>query len=136
MPAGFMMKLTVDNPSHVENYNSSLSAAAHFYPWRLELANGLNCSWSWLKWRGQEHLHGGWICAKSTADITIAPGRNQRSYYGTDWSEINYMDLLDYQQAYYAEDLVQGEQDTWSVLLESPGNFGVFHRISVTQAWF
>jgi hypothetical protein len=137
MPAGFMMTLSVDSSNPIENYSSSLSVAAHFYPWRLELANGLNCSWSWLEWPGQEHFHGGWICAKSTAAITIAPGlRNHVRYYGTNFSEINYAEILDSQQAYYAEDLVQGEQDTWSILLEGPGNFGVFHRISVLQAWY
>jgi hypothetical protein len=136
MPAGFMMAFDVDTPTHIKQYNSSLSVAAHFYPWRLKLANGLNCSWNWLEWRGHEHFHGGWICAKPTADITIVPGRNLHRYYGTKFSEVNSAGILDSQQAYYAEDLVQGGQRTWSVLLESPNNIGVFHRISVMQAWY
>ena len=139
IPNGVLALVKILGPSHPRTYHPSLSEVGRVYPWRLKLANGLVCSWNWLNWQG--HDGGGWICVKvvvpPTKDMVgFAPAWNQQLLTGRAALHYNGGEIIDTSAIYYAERLDQGSQSTWSVLLESPGNFGVFTRVDVAQAWY
>jgi hypothetical protein len=134
IPNGIIGLVNVSNLANIRTYHPSLSEVGKHYPFRLTLDNGMICTWNWLAFRG--HTGGGWICTNPLRAIELEPvryhqfltGRDALGYNGALVRGTNYM--------YYAEDLAQGNQSTWSILLESPNNLGVFHRVSVEQAWY
>jgi hypothetical protein len=134
LPDGEIGLVGVFNPVHPRPYHPSLSEVGRQYPWHLELANGLNCSWNWLPFRG--HHDGGWICAEPLASIEFLAARSGKLLNGP--GALNYTSalIMGTHFIYYAEDLAQGTRNTWSVLLEDPGNPGVFRREQITQAWY
>src|SRR5579859_3717864 len=115
-------------------YQPSLSEIGRQYPFRLELDNGMTCTWNWLPFMG--HAGGGWICANPLDAIELLPVKGHQFLFGR--SALNYNGALvtGANNMYYAEELAQGSESTWSVLLEGPGNTGIFQRVSVAQAWY
>jgi hypothetical protein len=134
LPSGLLGLLNVINVSNPKLYNPSLSEVGHVYPFRLLLDNGMACTWNWLPFMG--HTGGGWICAIPLAEIELQPVRGHQLLFGRDALNYNGALVTGRNNLYYAEDLAQGSQSTWSVLLEGPNNPGVFTRESVTQAWY
>jgi hypothetical protein len=115
LPGGLLGLLNVINVGNPKLYNPSLS-------------------WNWLPFMG--HTGGGWICAIPLAEIELQPVRGHQLLFGRDALNYNGAFVAGRNNMYYAEDLAQGSQSTWSVLLEAPNNPGVFTRESVTQAWY
>lgn len=76
------------------------------------------------------------ICAIPLKVIELRPVRGHKLLLGRDALNYNGALVAGTNNLYYAEDLVQGSQSTWSVLLESPNTPGVFTRESVTEAWY
>ena len=56
LPNGTFGLLNVVNITNPRPYNPSLSER---YPFRLELDNGMTCTWNWLHF--MDHAGGGWI---------------------------------------------------------------------------
>ena len=131
LPNGTFGLLNVVNITNPRPYNPSLSER---YPFRLELDNGMTCTWNWLHF--MDHAGGGRICANPQAAIEFQPVRGHQFLKGRD--ALNYDGLLvaGTNIMSYAEDLAQGSQSTWSVLFEGPNNPGIFRRVSVAQAWY
>jgi hypothetical protein len=134
LPDGLFGLLNVITVISSKPYQPSLSEVGRQYPFRLELDNGMTCTWNWLHFMG--HTGGGWICAIPLAEIELRPVHNHQFLFGRDALNYNGALVAGTNNIYYAEDLVQGSQSTWSVLLEGPNNPGVFQRVSVTQAWY
>lgn len=135
VPGGSISYVNVMGPSYLNPYHASLFQIGRQYPWRLTLANGVVCSWNWLPFRG--HQGGGWICLKApNTGLRIAPARDRKLVTGRSALRYNSVLAFGINTMYYAEKLVQGNRRTWSVLLEGPNNLGVFHRVSVLQAWY
>lgn len=135
VPGGSISYVNVMSPSHLHPYHASLSQIGRQYPWRLTLANGMVCSWNWLPFRG--HQGGGWICLRApNTGLRIAPARDHKLVTGHGALRYNSALVFGINTMYYAEKLVQRNRRTWSVLLEGPNNLGVFHRVSVSQAWY
>jgi hypothetical protein len=134
LPGGPLGLLNVINVTNPKAYNPSLSELGHVYPFRLLLDNGMACTWNWLPFMG--HTGGGWICAIPLARIELRPVRGHQLLFGRYALNYNGALVVGTNNLYYAEDLVQDSQSTWSVLLEGPNNPGVFNRESVTQAWY
>jgi hypothetical protein len=139
-PIGTLTAYSVVSPTYIKKYNGSFSVGGHHLPWRLTLDNGLECSWNFLDFRGRPagygHSHGGWFCSNSKAGWLLEPESNGHQYFGTKLSEIDAAFVSNMRQVYYAENLVQGDQRTWSVWLESPGDLEHFTPESVAQAWY
>jgi hypothetical protein len=134
LPNGTFGLLNVINIGNPKPYRPSLSEVGRRYPFRLELANGLSCTWNWLPFIG--HTGGGWVCGNPRASIEFQPVRYHRFLKGRDALYYNGALVTGTNYMSYAEDLAQGSQSTWSVLLEGPNNPGRFHRVSVAQAWY
>jgi hypothetical protein len=134
LPGGLLGLLKVINVTNPKQYHPSLSELGHVYPFRLLLDNGIACTWNWLPFMG--HTGGGWICGIPLAEIELQPVRGHQFLFGRDALNYNGAFVAGRNNMYYAEDLAQGKQSTWSVLLEAPNDPGVFTRESVTQAWY
>jgi hypothetical protein len=134
LPGGIFGLLNVVNVVNPRAYQPSLSEVGPQYPFRLELDNGMTCTWNWLP--VMDHSGGEWICAPPLAEIEFEPVLNHKFLYGRDALNYNDAFIKGAQLISYAEKLAQGSQSTWSVLLESPNSPGVFNRVSVTQAWY
>jgi hypothetical protein len=134
LPDGIFGLLNVINVANPKPHNPSLSELGHVYPFRLLLDNGMACTSNWLSFMG--HTGGGWICAIPLRVIEFRPERDNKLLYGRDALNFKGAFVAGTNNLYYAEDLIQGNQSTWSVLLESPDNPGVFTRESVTEAWY
>ena len=134
LPNGIFGLLYVINITDPRPYDPSLSELGRQYPFRLELDNGMTCTWNWLPFMG--HTGGGWICTPPLAGVDFEPVRENKFLEGRNALNYNGAFVIGKQYIYYAEDLAQGSQNTWSVLLEGPDNPGIFNRESVTQAWY
>lgn len=134
LPDGSFGLLDVVNIDNVRPYHPSLSEVGPQYPFRLELDNGMTCTWNWLPF--MDHTGGGWICAAPLAIIEFQPTRDHQLLKGRDALNYNGWYIRGTSDMYYAEDLTQGSLSTWSVLLEGPNNPGIFTRESVAQAWY
>ena len=134
LPGSLFGILNVVNTLSSKPYQPSLSEVGRQYPFRLELNNGMTCTWNWLPFMG--HTGGGWICGVPLAEIELQPVRGHQFLFGRNALNYNGALVTGTASMYYAEDLAQGNQSTWSVLLEGPNNPGIFQRVSVTQAWY
>jgi hypothetical protein len=133
-PDGLMGFVTPANLPDLKTYHPSLQEIGKEYPFHLQLDNGMTCAWNWLPVYG--HDKGGWFCAIPPKTIEVQPARNRALLFGPSALNYNSELLADTNNVYYAEDLAQGAQNTWSILLEAGNNIGVFHRVSVAQAWY
>jgi hypothetical protein len=134
MPDGSLYELNVLESVHIKPYHASLDQIGNDYPWRLELANGLDCSWDWWDKGSTSSTSGRWMCSKPPGSgVILLPawhnGDIPADYYKFITIEIPNLESL-------AVDLNQGTNTTWSVLIERGNDPGDYTRIDVKKAWY
>jgi hypothetical protein len=134
LPDGIFGLVNIRGSIRIKIYHPSLSEVGRQFPFRLELSNGLYCTWNWLPFHG--HHGGGWICTKPSAAIEFRPVRGNRFLKGREALRYDGALVTGAQLIYYAQSLAQGSRATWSVLFERPNQPGIFRRVSVAQAWY
>jgi hypothetical protein len=132
---GDLQKLYVSTPGYIQEYRVGISAIGSRYPWRLTLANGMVCTWDW--WDHQGHR---WLCEqKNQSGFVILLPMVNGNLTPTGANPLNFNEVFTMTSKsglYYAEDLIQGQQSTWTALLESEANPGDYQRVDVAQAWY
>jgi hypothetical protein len=131
--SGYLVKLHVSAPSSLLIYKAEVSAIGQRWPWRLKLANGMTCSWDWWDNHGQR-----WLCTKSEGGVILLPELDGR-LVGAGDNPLRFTQIFVLESKsglYYASNLTQGQQSTWTILLESDANPGDYQHVAITQAWY